>query len=255
MCPVALLGSSRVPTRLLSSLLYRGSPLRSHCCQGPREGSILIPRPRDNAWCWDCAQGPMQWPLCGCAQVHIFVPASSPKGKWAPNRARAGGGSLEGFNCWLPFTHDFPVSVLSSWHPSCSLYMYIIYCCLVVPVCMLHPLFCKALEQYYLQALSGCSGLLVKVTGEPVSVSTKEKKRSVFFLLGGKFDQLQVTPAAVKPYCLYAPVVWLVSSYGLVSDFCARCRINRAKKILRHGLQHAAMIIPIPKPQDPLRYA
>lgn len=82
-----------------------------------------------------------------------------------------------------------------------------------------------------------------------------EETLCVFFLLGGKFDQLQVTPAAVKPYCLYAPVVWLVSSYGLVSDFCVRCRVNRAKKILRHGLQHAAMIIPIPKPQDPLRYA
>lgn len=198
----------------------------------------------------------MQWPLCGCAQVHIFVPASSPKGKWAPNRARAGGGSLEGFNCWLPFTHDFPVSVLSSWHPSCSLYMYIIYCCLVVPVCMLHPLFCKALEQRGIT----CRLWLLRVTRESnwracFCEHQGEETQCVFFLLGGKFDQLQVTPAAVKPYCLYAPVVWLVSSYGLVSDFCARCRINRAKKILRHGLQHEAMIIPIPKPQDPLRYA
>lgn len=87
--------------------------------------------------------------LCVCvrAQAHVLMPACSPKGKWAPNRARAGGGSLEDFNCWLPLTHDFPVSVLSSWHPSCSLYMYVIYCCLVVAVCMLRPLFCKAQEQ------------------------------------------------------------------------------------------------------------
>lgn len=86
--------------------------------------------------------------LCVCvrAQACVLMPASFPKRKQAPNRARAGGGCLEGFNCWLPLTHNFPVSVLSSWHPSCSLYMYVIYCCLIVAVCMLHPLFCKAVE-------------------------------------------------------------------------------------------------------------
>lgn len=73
--PVALLSSSHVPTWLLSSLLCRGSPLRSHCCQGPREGSILIPRPRDTAWCWDFAQGSVQWPLCVwlCTSAHLHA--------------------------------------------------------------------------------------------------------------------------------------------------------------------------------------
>lgn len=70
----------------------------------------------------------------------------------------------------------------------------------------------------------------------------------VFFLLGGEFG-------AVKPCCLYSQAVWLVSNDGLGSDFCARYRINRAKKILNCGLQHVAMVMPIPKPQDPLRYS
>lgn len=102
--PVALLSSSRVPTRLMSYSLCGGYPLRSPCCRGPREGSVLVRRPRDAAWCWSRAQGPMRRTVCVRAQARILVPASSPKGKRAPNRARVGGGSLEGFNCWLPYS-------------------------------------------------------------------------------------------------------------------------------------------------------
>lgn len=109
-----------------------------------------------------------------------------------------------------------------------------------------------------MQAFSGCLELVVKITGETCESNCEhpgEETQRVFFLPGGEFDQLRVAPGAVKPYCLYAPVVWLVSSYGLGSNFSARCRVNRAKKILKHGLQHVAMVIPIPKPQDPLRCA
>lgn len=78
----------------------------------------------------------------------------------------------------------------------------------------------------------------MKLIVDAISVSTKEKKaymsfkRSMsLFLLGEEFDLLWVAPGAVKSYCLYAPVMWLISSYGLGSDFCARCRVNSKENL------------------------
>lgn len=90
----------------------------------------------DPARCWGC--------VCVSTGTHPHA-CSFPQRKTGSSRARAGGGSLEGFSCWLPLTHVFPVSVLSSWHPSCSLYVYVCY--ILLPPCavfMLHPLLCKA---------------------------------------------------------------------------------------------------------------
>ena len=83
---------------------------------------------------------------------------------------------MSGFNSWRSLTHDFPVSVLSSWHPSCSLYIYVIYCCHILPPCMLRLAGCAWLLRF-----AGSNAEVVEVTGEDISVSTEGKKMCVGF--------------------------------------------------------------------------
>lgn len=49
--------------------------------------------PRDTAWWWDCARVlAMALRACVRAQALASMLSPSPKGKWAPNKVRAGGG-------------------------------------------------------------------------------------------------------------------------------------------------------------------
>lgn len=162
----------------------------------------------------------------------------SPKGNGLQTEQGLGEGTLKALTVGFPLLMIFVlVFCLLGILPVlyiCTLYIVV---SLLLPVCCI---LCSV-KNWSREVLFAGLVWLLRVTRESswrdrFCEHQVEETECVFFILEGKFDRLRVSPGAVKPYCLYALAVWLVSSYGLGSDFCARCRVNRAEKILRHDL-------------------